>query len=76
MYDAENDFYIVPMTKQELACLYAPNLTPHSAVNRLMRWISLHPTLSAELEANGYHKTMKVLTAMHVALIVKYLGAP
>ncbi|MCH5292107.1 MAG: DUF4248 domain-containing protein [Treponema sp.] len=76
MYDKENDFEIVPMSKGELARLYAPDLTPHSAVNRLMKWVSLHPQLSAELAANGYRKTSRMLTSLHVGLIVKYLGAP
>lgn len=76
MYDAENDFEIVPMSKQELARLYAPNLTPRSAVNRMMKWISLHPTLTAELTACGYRKTMRMLTIMQVSLIVKSLGVP
>ncbi|MCH5175455.1 MAG: DUF4248 domain-containing protein [Prevotellaceae bacterium] len=76
MYDREIDFDIVPMSKQELAQLYAPNLTPHSAVNRLALWIERHPTLSAELAANGYRKTLRMLTSRHVGLILKYLGAP
>ena len=76
MYDRENDFEIVPMSKQELALMYAPNLTPHAAVNRMMQWIGRHPKLSAELAANGYRKTSRIFTALHVGLIVKYLGAP
>lgn len=76
MYDRENDFEIVPMSKQELAQMYAPNLTPHSAVNRMMNWVGHHPRLLAELTANGYRKNLRMLTAMQVGLIVKYLGAP
>lgn len=76
MYDAENDFEIVPMSKRELAVLYAPDLTPHSAVNRMMNWVDNHPVLHAELLANGYRKNMRMLTALHVGLIIRYLGAP
>ena len=76
MYDPENDFESVPMLKRDLALMYAPNLTPHAAVNRLMNWVTHHPQLYKELTANGYRKTMRILTALHVSLIVKYLGAP
>lgn len=76
MYDKENDFEITPMSKQELAQLYAPNLTPHSAVNRMMKWVEHHPKLAKELAANGYRKHTRLLTSLHVGLIVKYLGAP
>lgn len=76
MYDRENDIEIVPMSKQELAQMYAPNLTPHSAVNRLMNWVSSHPTLAAQLAANGYRKHLRLLTAKHVRLIIDCLGAP
>jgi hypothetical protein len=36
----EYDMDIVSMTKRELAMMYAPDLTPHAAVNRLMHWIT------------------------------------
>lgn len=76
MYDKENDFDIVPMTKRELAQLYAPDLTPHSAVNRLMNWVERNPHLMAELSACGYRKHSRLLTVMQVGAILKYLGAP
>lgn len=64
------------MTKQELALLYAPDLTPHAAVNRLMAWIRYHPKLTQALNNTGYRKTAKVLTPRQVTLIYHYLGEP
>ena len=72
----EYDMDIVPMTKRELAMMYAPDLTPHAAVNRLMQWINYHPTLTQELLATGYRKTSRILTAKQVHLIVERLGEP
>ena len=71
-----NEFEYVPMSKQELAQMYAPHLTPHSAVNRLVTWMGRNPKLTKELAANGYRKRLRVLSARHVELIVKYLGMP
>jgi hypothetical protein len=76
MYDHEIEFDVVPMTKQELAQMYAPDLTPHAAVNRLMRWVNLHPVLKTELRNTGYQKTSRLLTSRQVRLIVEYLGEP
>lgn len=76
MRSYEYDIDIVPMSKRELAQLYAPELTPHAAVNRLMVWINRHPLLLAELMNAGYKKTSKILSAVQVGLIVEYLGAP
>lgn len=64
------------LSKAELAMRYAPELTPHSAVNRLMAWIRLNPTLTEALAAAHYHTRQKVLTARQVALIVEHLGEP
>ena len=73
-YDYDMD--IVAMSKQELAQMYAPDLTPHAAVNRLMTWIHHHPTLTEELHRTGYRKTARVFTPRQVHLIVDYLGEP
>lgn len=67
---------ITSMTKRELAMLYAPELTPHAAVNRLMTWISRIPKLGRELEQTGYQKHCKLLSPDQVQLIFKYLGEP
>jgi hypothetical protein len=64
------------MRKQELALLYAPDLTPHAAVNRLMDWVRRNPNLCSELEKSGYRKTAKMLSARQVRLIVYFLGEP
>ena len=74
-YD-DYDMDIVPMKKSELALLYAPNLTPHAAVNRLMTWVKHDKQLMAELLGTGYRKTAKLLSAMQVGLIVEHLGLP
>lgn len=76
MYDRENDFEVVPMSKRELAQMFAPDLMPHSATNRLMSWVNNHPVLLKELLETGYRKHLRMLTAMQVQIIIKYLGAP
>lgn len=73
-YDYDID--IVSMTKQELAQLYAPDLTPHAAVNRLTRWIAYNPKLSDALLRTGYRKTLRRLSPRQVELIVRHLGEP
>lgn len=72
----EYDIDIVAMSKGHLAQLYAPDLTPHAAVNRLMHWIRIHPTLPGELARTGYRKTTKLFTPQQVYLIVESLGEP
>lgn len=76
MKSYDYDIDIVAMGKRELAQLYAPDLMPRSAVNRLNRWISIHPVLSAELRKTGYRKTCKIFSPRQVELIVEHLGEP
>lgn len=64
------------MTMTELALLYAADLTPHSAVNRLMKWISKIPKLVRALNEAGYRKHSKRFSPEQVALIFRYLGEP
>ena len=64
------------MGKSELALAYAPELTPHSAVKRLMKWLSINPALMDALRQTHYYPTQKVLTARQVQLIFDYLGEP
>ena len=64
------------MKKTELAQMYLPYYTAHSAVNRLMAWIRLSPSLVAALAATGYRKTQKELTPIQVRLIQEHLGEP
>lgn len=72
----EYDMEILPMTKQELALMYAPDLTPHSAVNRLMKWVKFHPVLWTQLQQTGYQNHSRILSAHQVQLIVEHLGEP
>ena len=67
---------IRPMSKSEIAMAYAPALTPQAAVNRLMQWVKLNPTLRVALQDTGYQKHQKVFTARQVALIFEHLGEP
>lgn len=61
---------------QELAILYAPDLTPESAAKRLTAWVNVNPTLPQALEAVGWRKGQRVLTPLQVRTIVDYIGEP
>ncbi|MBR1941631.1 MAG: DUF4248 domain-containing protein [Bacteroidaceae bacterium] len=63
-------------SKKELALAYLPDISPESAVNRLMCWIKLNRELTRELKKTGYSRWQKMLTARQVALIFHYLGEP
>ena len=77
MRQQENhEWQVRPMSKSELALAYAPNLTPQSAVNRLMDWIHRNPELMGALDRSGYRKQQKMLTSYQVRLIFSYLGEP
>lgn len=65
-----------PMSKGQLAQLYAPDLKPGSAVNRLMKWISMQPELMERLRQCGYERRLRVFTVRQVELIFEYLGTP
>ena len=67
---------IRPYSKQELACIYFPDSLPHTAVNRLTRWIKRCPPLMAALHDKHYDKTSKIYSSRQVRLIVEYLGEP
>lgn len=71
--------YDVPVkayTKQELARMYAPELTQKSAGKRLCQWIKLCRPLCEELERTGYNPLQRILNPMQVELIFRYLGEP
>lgn len=72
----EYDMEFTTMPKYELAQMYAPELTVHSAVNRLMHWIQHHPQLWHELLLTGYRKNAKLFSPRQVELIVEFLGEP
>lgn len=65
-----------PMSKGQLAQLYAPGLKPGSAVNRLMKWIAMQPELLKQLRQCGYEPRLRVFTVRQVELIFQYLGQP
>ena len=64
------------MSKAEVAMAYAPHLTPHGAVNRLMDWIRRNGELMELLQRSGYRKQQKLFTSYQVRIIFDYLGAP
>jgi len=65
-----------PYTKQELAQLYFPDTPPHTAVNRLMRWINRCEPLREALEETHYQPRNRLFTPKQTALICQYLGEP
>ncbi len=61
---------------QELAILYAPGLTPHSASRRLTRWVIINKELYDRLIRSGWIKGTRILSPLQVAIIVDFLGEP
>lgn len=72
----DTDRLLRAMGKGELAQLYLPQLSPHSALNRLMEWMNGHPGLMRELKDTGYRTKQRLLTPLQVGIIIKYLGEP
>lgn len=74
-----NNNYDVPVrtyTKQELARMYAPELTDKAAGKRLCQWMKLCKPLWMELEKTGYQPLQRILTPQQVSLVFRYLGEP
>lgn len=65
-----------PYGKTELAMLYFPNSTPHTALNHLMAWIKRCRPLQEELKRLHYDKLQKCLTPIQVEAIVEAFGEP
>lgn len=65
-----------PYSKSELAQAYAPYITVHAAVNRLMAWIKYNEPLYNALKQSGYTVNQRLFTIRQVALIFEYLGEP
>lgn len=65
-----------PMSKSRLSRLYAPELKPKSALNRLAAWIRRNPDLVAALGETFYNPKQQMLSARQVRLIFEYLGEP
>lgn len=72
----ETDWAPHPYSKRELAMAYAPEISPTSAVNRLMVWIHHHGELYEELRKAGYQDRQRVFSSRQVQLIFHYLGTP
>ena len=75
----DNIFEPVPVrtySKQELAKLYAPELTKKSAGKRLCHWLKYCKPLWEELKKTGYNPLQRILNPLQVRLIFKYLGEP
>ena len=70
------DMELRPYSKSELAQAYAPHITVHAAVNRLMAWIKLNAPLYEALKQHGYVDNHRLFTVRQVALIFEYLGEP
>lgn len=61
---------------QELAILYAPELTSESAGKRLSKWVAYNPQLTEALQCAGWRKGKKILTPLQVKVLIQYLGEP
>ena len=65
-----------PSSKKQLALLYFPDITPQSAVHKLMSLISDDTHLSDRLRTTGYTRYRKTLTHKQVEMIYEHLGKP
>jgi len=65
-------------SKAELAHLYAPELSPKGAHNRLGRWINGDQQLLKALSQVGYfrHQQNHYFTKQEVEILVEFLGEP
>lgn len=72
----EPKFLIKSYGWQELAILYAPGLTPHSASKRLSQWIIINGELYERLIRSGWMKGYRILTPVQVGIIIEFLGKP
>lgn len=62
--------------KYELALLYYPHLTAHTAVNRLMRQVNHCLPLLEALKREGYKGRNKTFSMRETLLVYEYLGEP
>ena len=64
--------------KAHIAHLYFPELSAHSARNRLNRWISGDKQLCDALREVGYfdHQKDHYFTKREVAILFEYIGDP
>ena len=64
------------LSKQDLACQYFPNISPHSAVNKLMSWLERNTELMSRLVELGYRKTQKQFTRDQIRAIYDVILEP
>lgn len=69
-------FRVKEYGRTELASLYSPGISPHSAWCKLRRWLALVPGLTARLAAAGYDGHQRSFTPAQVNIIVEALGEP
>lgn len=74
--DSFCQYRIRAYAKSELARAYNPQIAPHSALNKLGRWIKYNRRLYAELLDTGYTDKQQGFTPRQVRLIFEYLGEP
>jgi hypothetical protein len=60
----------------ELAQLYFPNITKKSASAQMRRWITGNTAIIAKLQMLGYKTGNRLLTPVHVKIIVDEFGEP
>ena len=60
----------------ELAQLYFPNISKKSASAQLRRWIKLSKKVLPMLESHSYKPGLRLLTPVHVKVIVDEFGEP
>ena len=67
-----DEFKVRSYTKKELALFYFPEASPHTAVNRLMRWINRNAPLQGGAGRSGLLQDRQVV---YVARGEAYRGA-
>lgn len=72
----QDSFKIKAYGVQELAMLYFPNSTSHSARAQLKRWILRNKRLLAALSDAGYYQGQRIFTPKQVRVIVEHLDPP
>jgi hypothetical protein len=60
----------------ELAQLYFPKISKHSATIQFRRWIRLNEKLQEELKVAGHMWWQKLLTPKQVEITIHFIGEP
>lgn len=72
----EEKFKVRAFGYGELAQLYFPQISKHSATIQFRRWILLNEKLHEELSASGHKRWQKILTPKQVEIIIHFIGEP